>query len=255
MPLLGFGTWKLVGDEAYEAVTTALQAGYRHIDTAMIYRNEKEVGRAIKDSGIAREDLFVTTKLWNDDHNKVAEAMDSSLQKLGLQYVDLYLMHWPEETRLQAYKDMEKLLEAGKTKAIGVSNFTIRHLDELLSSTSIVPAVNQVEFNPFLNQQELVRYCQEKDIVFEAYCPLARARYLNDERLVKLAGKYQKTPAQILLRWSVQQNIVVIPKSSNEGRIKENLNIFDFELHDTDMQEMNTWNENARYCSDPTDMP
>jgi len=255
IPLIGFGTWKITGQDAYDAVTAALKAGYRHIDTAMIYHNEQEVGRAIADSGIPREELFITTKLWNDDHDDVQAAFDTSLKKLGLEYVDLYLMHWPLETRLHAYSKMEAIYTTAKARAIGVSNFTERHLSELLMNSKIVPVVNHVEFNPFLNQKELKNLCESKGITIEAYSPLTHANKLNDEKLKIIAAKYDKSPAQVLLRWAVQQNIVVIPKSSNEGRIAENFAIFDFELSDEDLQTMNDWNEDARFCGDPTGMP
>lgn len=255
IPLIGFGTWKLEGENAYDAVTHALKTGYRHIDTAMIYQNEEEVGRAIADSGIPRSELFITTKLWNDDHNDVQEAFNTSLRKLGLEYVDLYLMHWPVETRLDAYKAMESIYESGTAKAIGVCNFTERHLSELLMNTQVIPTVNQVEFNPFLNQNELKSFCESRGIKIEAYSPLTHAHKLDDERLQLLAKEYSKTPAQLLLRWSVQQNSVVIPKSSNEGRIEENFDIFDFEISEEDIATMNNWNEDARFCGDPTAMP
>ncbi len=255
IPLVGFGTWQLQGDDAYNAVKTALAIGYRHIDTATIYQNEEEVGRAIADSGIKREDLFVTTKLWNDDHDDIEKAFETSLQKLGLEYVDLYLMHWPVETRLASYKVMEKIYALEKAKAIGVSNFTQRHLTEILIQSSVKPAVNQVEFNPFLNQQELHSYCREKNIALEAYSPLTHANKLDDEKLQAIAEKYEKTTAQVLLRWAVQQDIIVIPKSGNPDRIAQNYDVFDFELSSDDIQEMNSWNEDARFCSDPTQMP
>lgn len=255
IPLIGFGTWQLEGQAAYDAVTHALKTGYRHIDTAMIYHNEEEVGRAIADSGIPRSELFITTKLWNDDHDDVQAAFDKSLSKLGLEYIDLYLMHWPVETRLEAYKEMESIYKSGKTKAIGVSNFTERHLSELLMNTEIIPTVNQVEFNPFLNQVELKSLCDSKEIMIEAYSPLTHANKLDDEKLQLLSEKYNKSPAQILLRWGVQQDVIVIPKSSNESRIKENFEIFDFDISEDDLAMMNNWNEDARFCGDPSGMP
>ena len=254
IPLLGFGTWKLTGQDAYNAVATALKAGYRHIDTAMIYRNEEEVGQAIADSGIEREELFVTTKLWNDDHAAVQAAFDLSLQKLGLEYVDLYLMHWPVPERVESYKAMEMIYKSGKAKSIGVSNFTVTHLESFLQEVDVVPTVNQVEFNPFLNQKELLDYCTDKNIILEAYSPLTHAHKLQDPRLVDIATRYNKTPAQILLRWATQQGIVVIPKSSNPNRIAENHDI-EFGISDEDVATMNTWNEDARFCGDPTHMP
>lgn len=252
--LIGLGTWRML-DATYDSVLAALEAGYRHIDTAMIYKNEEVVGKAIADSGIARDKLFITTKLWNDDHNDVAGAFNTSLKKLGLEYVDLYLMHWPLPSRVEAYKEMEKIHASGRAKAIGVSNFTIRHLESFLPEIDILPAVNQVEFNPFLNQRELFDYCAEKSIVLEAYCPLAHGEKLKDRRVIELAAKYDVSPAQLLLRWLTHQNIVAIPKSTNPERIAQNLDIFGFEISAKDMQVMSSWNENSRYCGDPTDMP
>jgi diketogulonate reductase-like aldo/keto reductase len=254
IPLVGMGTWRM-HEATYSSVLTALKAGYTHIDTAMIYRNEEAVGQAIADSGVTRDKLFITTKLWNDDHGDVAGALSLSLKKLNLDYVDLYLIHWPLPSRVDAYKEMEKLQASGKAKAIGVSNFTVRHLEQLLPHISIVPAVNQVEFNPFLNQAELLAYCREKGIVLEAYCPLAHGSKLDDSRLVELAEKYGRSAAQLMLRWAVQQGIVVIPKSSSPERIAENLKIFDFDISSEDMSTIATWNENSRICGDPTNMP
>jgi diketogulonate reductase-like aldo/keto reductase len=255
IPLLGFGTWQITGQDAYDATVTAIKAGYRHIDTAMIYKNEEEVGRAIADSGIPREELFVTTKLWNTDHGDVQAAFDLSLNKLGLDYVDLYLMHWPVPTRVEAYKQMEIIAESGHAKAIGVSNFTIRHLESFLPQISIKPAINQVEFHPFLNQKELHEYCKSNDIVLEAYSPLAHAKNLDSEKLKVMAVKYSKSPAQIMLRWATQQGIIVIPKSTNKNRITENLESLAFDITGDDMAEMSSWDENLRTCGDPTDMP
>lgn len=255
IPLIGFGTWQITGEDAYEATLKALNMGYRHIDTAMIYRNELEVGRAIADSEIPREELFITTKLWNDDHENVHAAFNLSIKKLGLDYVDLYLMHWPLPTRVDAYKEMEKIQESGRAKSIGVSNFTIIHLESFLPQVSIKPVINQVEFHPFLNQIELHKYCTENSIVLEAYSPLAHAKNIDNEKLTTMADKYDKSPAQLMLRWATQQGIVVIPKSSNEGRMKQNLESIEFDIEADDMQEMSSWNENLRTCGDPTDMP
>lgn len=251
IPLVGFGTWKLQGDEAYEAVKTAIDTGYRLIDTAKVYGNEEAVGRAIKDSGVPREELFVTTKLWEDDFLDVEEALATSLKKLGIDYVDLYLIHWPKSNRVAAYKAMETEQEKGRTRAIGVSNFTIQHLEELLANTTVIPAINQVEFNPFLNQQELLSYCNENGIVLEAYSPLSHAHKLDDERLTKLAAQYGKSPAQLMLRWAIQQGVVAIPKSGSTSRMQENFNIFDFEISDEDMEDIRTWNEMLRFSTDP----
>jgi len=254
IPLIGFGTWRM-GEATYDSVLAALRAGYRHIDTAMIYNNEEAVGKAIADSKIPREELFITTKLWNNDHDDVDGAFNLSLDKLGLEYIDLYLIHWPLPTRVAAYKKMEQLLESGQVKAIGVSNFTLKHLEDFLPQISVTPAVNQVEFNPFLNQHKLLEYCQLKGIVLEAYSPLTHAHKLSDPKLIAMAKKYGISPAQTMLKWSIQQGIVVLPKSQSESRINENLAVFNFEISENDISEINTWNEDARFCGDPTKMP
>lgn len=255
IPLVGFGSWKLKGEEAYNAVKSAIEVGYRHIDTATVYGNEEEVGKALADSGISRDEIFITTKLWKSDFENAEKALTTSLRQLQLSYVDLYLIHWPELKRLTAWKQMIELQKQGKIKSIGVSNFTEKHLTELLTKSTVRPAVNQVEFNPFLHQAGLHGYCIEKGIVLEAYSPLTHAHKLDDERLASIAKKYDKTPAQILLKWATQQGIVVIPKSGNPQRIRENFNLFDFEISDEDIKEMNQWDENARYGSDPAMMP
>ncbi|HLD06722.1 MAG TPA: aldo/keto reductase [Candidatus Nanoarchaeia archaeon] len=255
IPVLGFGTWKLSGNEAKEAVLHALQAGYRHIDTAAIYGNEQEVGEAIRESGIPRKDIFITTKLWNDDHDHIEEAFQKSLQRLGVDYVDLYLMHWPvEHRRVMSWKVMEKLYSQKKCRAIGVSNFTIRHLQELLAQAKVVPAVNQFELSPYLSQPELVQFCKGKGIAVEAYSPLTRGRKLADPKLVAIAQKYGKTPAQILIRWPLQHGLVVLPKSATPERINENADVFGFEISKEDMKKLDAFNENFRVCWDPTKM-
>lgn len=256
IPLLGFGTYKLAdGQEAESAVAYALQCGYRHVDTAAVYKNEESVGRAIKASGVPREQIFVTTKLWNDDHDDVVGACGASLKRLGLDYVDLYLMHWPVEgKRLTSWKTMEWLQSEGKARSIGVSNFTIRHLGELLENCEIIPVVDQVEFSPYLYQKDLIAYCREKNIQVEAYSPLTKGRRIDDSRLIDLAKKYQRTPAQVLLRWGLQHGLIVLPKSKTLERIKSNAEIFDFEIIAEDMAVMDGWNEDLRLSWDPTDM-
>jgi len=256
MPMLGIGTWQMKGKEAYEAVLAALKAGYRHIDTAAIYGNEKEVGEAIKKSGIPRKEIFVTTKLWNDDHHDPESALEASLKRLGIGYVDLYLMHFPvREVRNRTWMAMEKFVDNEMARTVGVSNFTIRHLKELLEKTKTVPAVNQVEFNPYLYQKELHEFCKKNKIQLEAYTPLVRGKRMNDPKLVEIAKKYGKTPAQILIRWCLQHDIVVIPKSSSETRIIENADVFDFNMDPEDMKKLDTFNENLRVCWDPTNEP
>ncbi|XDD41906.1 aldo/keto reductase [Leptospira sp. WS60.C2] len=255
VPLLGLGVWKSRPKECYEAVQAALELGYRHIDTAAIYGNEKEVGAAIKDSGIKRTDIFLVTKLWNADqgYEEALKAIDVSLQKLGTDYVDMYLIHFPVSgKRKDSWKALEKSKMDGKAKSIGVSNFMVSHLEDLLKESSIVPAMNQVEYHPFLQDTSLKEYCQKKGILLEAYSPLAHGQKLEDERLTTLAKKYNKSNAQILIRWSLQSGNVVIPKSKNPTRIRENADVFGFTISPEDMIEITSWNENFRTCWDPT---
>lgn len=255
MPWLGLGTWKLQGKSCEQAVLWALEAGYRLIDTAAIYGNEESVGKAIHQSGIPREELFITTKLWNNDFYQPEKALQRSLERLDLDYVDLFLLHWPEKQRVSAWKRLEELNKNGKARSIGVSNFSIRHLEELLSQTEIVPVINQAEFSPFLFQKELLAYCIERKIQLEAYSPLTRSKKLLDRRLVELARKYRKSPAQVLLRWCLQHGVCTIPKTAQKERLLENKNVFDFLIAEKDMQEMNGWNENLRNTWDPETFP
>jgi diketogulonate reductase-like aldo/keto reductase len=261
MPQLGFGTWKLAdGKEAKNAVAEALKVGYRLIDTARAYGNEKSVGQAIHESGIPREEIFVTTKLWNNDqgYDSALKAFDESLEKLGLEYIDLYLIHWPSTNkRADSWRALQEIYKGGKAKAIGVSNYTIRHLDELLGGSDVVPAVNQCEFHPFIyaDQKELLDYCHKKGIVFEAYSPLARASSFSNTVLHAIAERHAKTPAQIMLRWAIQKDTVPIPKSSNAERIKENFKAFGFELSDEEIKTIDALSIGERTTWDPTDLP
>jgi diketogulonate reductase-like aldo/keto reductase len=281
IPQLGLGVWQTRAGKACEAaVLAALEAGYRHIDTAAMYGNEESVGAAIRMSGIRREDIFVTTKLWNTDHTNPERALDTSLRKLKMDYVDLYLIHFPVRERQQSWCALEALRAQGKVRSIGVSNFTIRHLTELLTETETVPAINQVEFHPYLYQQDLLAFCQAKRIVIEAYSPLTHGERLNDPKLVGVAKKYSsarpqpgdrwsqlplahrlsrrpatKSTAQVLIRWALQHHLVVIPKSSNHRRILEDADVFDFEIAAEDMQLLDSFNENLRTCWDPTNAP
>jgi len=256
IPILGLGVWQISAGKVCEgAVSAALEAGYRHIDTAAIYENEESVGNAIKKSSIPREEIFITTKLWNDDHGNVEKAFNESLKKLQLDYVDLYLMHFPVPKRNSSWKILEKIYKSGKAKAIGVSNFTIRHLKELLENSDVIPAVNQVEFHPYLYQKELLDFCNEKGIKVEAYSPLTHGKKLNDRRLLEIAKKYNKSAAQVLIRWCLQHRLIAIPKSSKKERIMENSSVFDFEISKQDMKKLDGFNENLRTCWDPTDAP
>ena len=256
MPILGLGTWQLNnGKETEEAVLCALKTGYRLIDTAHIYGNEESVGRAIKKSGVPREEIFITTKLWNSDHGYKAAiaACEISLQRLGLSYVDLYLIHWPVTSlRNETWKAMETLLEEGKCRAIGVSNYTIQHLEELLNGSPIIPAVNQVEFNPYLYQRDLLEFCCSCRIQLEAYSPLTKKLKLNEPELVLIARKYYKSTAQILIRWVLQRGLVAIPKSSREENIRDNTDVFDFTISPEDMRSLDSLSEGLRIGWDPS---
>jgi len=257
MPYIGMGVFRMEdNNDSQKAIEYALKAGYRHIDTAAIYKNEDAVGKAIKESGVLRQDIFVTTKLWNDDmrSGKVEEAFEESLKKLGLDYIDLYLIHWPvKEKYVEAWKKLEGIYKSGRVRAIGVSNFKEHHLEELKKVSTVVPAVNQIELHPYLIQQSVLDYCNKSGILVEAWSPFAanKTNLLKENILVDLAKKYNKTPAQIILRWDYQRNVIVIPKSSNEGRLKENLNIFDFKLTDSEIIQINSLNKNMRVGSDP----
>jgi 2,5-diketo-D-gluconate reductase A len=240
IPQLGFGVWQVPSEGTAKAVRTALDSGYRSIDTAAAYRNEAGVGEAIRSSGLPRQDLFVTTKLWNSDqgYDPALRAFDASLSELGLDYVDLYLIHWPLPKRdnyVDTWRALEKLHADGRVRAVGVSNFQVPHLRRLLDETEIVPAVNQVELHPNLQQAALREFHALHGIVTEAWSPLAQGALLSEVIVTSLAAKYGKSPAQIVLRWHLQLGNVVIPKSVTPSRIAENIDVFDFELADDDM--------------------
>jgi diketogulonate reductase-like aldo/keto reductase len=267
IPVIGFGVFRIPeGQEVVNAVKWALAAGYRMIDAAMIYKNEEGVGKAIKESGIPREEIFVTTKLWNTDqgYESALKAIDVSLTKLGLSYVDLYLVHWPTagdaskgesiNKREETWRAMEEIYKSGKAKAIGVSNYMINHLEEMKKYAKIPPAVNQVEFHPFLYQEELLSYCQKHDIAFEAHSPLIHGEHLNNEIIKSVAQKHGKSEAQILLRWSLQHGAIPIPKSAHQERITENIRVFDFELSDEEMKKLDGLNQNLHLRADPTNL-
>jgi diketogulonate reductase-like aldo/keto reductase len=259
IPQLGLGVWQISSAKTSDVVLAALEARYRHIDTASAYGNEENVGAAIRMSGLPRESIFVTTKLWNSDHGNPERALDTSLRKLKMDYIDLYLIHFPVRQRRQSWRALEALQKKGKTRSMGVSNFTIAHLSELLAESETVPAVNQVEFHPYLYQQDLLAFCRAKGIVVEAYSPLTHGERLKDPKLVAIAKKYlspeAKSTAQILIRWALQHGLVVLPKSSNRRRIFENADVFDFEISEDDMRLLDSFHENLRTCWDPSDAP
>jgi len=243
IPVIGFGTWQLKGDSCYESITNAINAGYTSIDTAKAYDNEEYVGRAIKDCGKKREELFITTKLWNADqgYESTLRAFDLSMQKLQLDVLDLYLIHWPGKGRfVDTWRAMEKLYNEGLIRAIGVSNFMPYHLLELSKNSSVIPAVNQLESHPFLKQQEAEDYCKEQGILVEAWSPLMSGKTaLSDPIIEEIAAKYKRTTAQVILNWHISQGRRVIPRSSNAQRIAENIDVFSFELSVDDIARIN----------------
>jgi diketogulonate reductase-like aldo/keto reductase len=257
IPALGLGVFKVPNAEAFKVVSEALEIGYRHIDTAAYYQNERGVGRAVRESGLAREEVFVTTKLWHTDngYREALAAIDGSLEALGMDYVDLYLVHWPRGNRQEAWRAMERILDEGKARAVGVSNYLVRHLDETIARSPVVPAIDQIEFSPFLYQKDLLSYCREKGIILEAYSPLTRGRRLDDPRLVALAREYGRTPAQMMIRWVLQKGMVVIPKSVHVERMRENVSVFDFEISAEDEATMDSFNEDYHTTWNPEGIP
>ncbi|MCE5034467.1 aldo/keto reductase [Staphylococcus cohnii] len=263
MPIIGLGTFRVENnDECKKAVKHAIENGYRHIDTAMIYENEEMVGQGIAEglasTGLDRSDLFITSKLWLDDYgrNNVAEAYETSLSKLGLDYLDLYLMHWPgldEALMIDTWQGMEDLYKNDKVKNIGVSNFNAEHLEALLAQVSIKPVINQVEFHPYLTQSELRRYLEVQNIHAESWSPLMNAQILEDDTVKAIASEINKTPAQVIIRWNIEHDVVVIPKSVTPTRIEENLNVFDFELTKAHIERLDSLNEDKRIGPNPSE--
>jgi diketogulonate reductase-like aldo/keto reductase len=258
MPRMGLGVFKVAdGEDVVQSVKTAIKNGYISIDTASFYKNEEGVGQAIKESGVSREELFVTTKLWNGDQGYEAtlKAFEISLNKLGLDYLDLYLIHWPGKDKYkETWRAFEKLYKEGRVRAIGVSNFQIHHLEDLISSAEIKPMVNQVEYHPLLTQKDLHSYCKKEGIQLEAWSPLRQGTLLTDPILEDIAHKYNKSVAQVILRWDLQNEVVTIPKSTKEHRMIENATIFDFELSTEDIEKIDGLNEDSRVGSNPDTM-
>ncbi len=256
MPQLGFGTWMIKDEtECKKAIKAALDAGYRHFDTAQIYENEQYVGQALSESLIPRAELFITTKIWNDNMfwDDIELSFEESVKKLQTNYVDLLLLHFPvTELRRPAWHKMQDIYRTGKTKAIGVSNYTINHLEELLRECEIKPVINQVELHVFLQQPELVNYCQKNDIVIEAYSPLAHGYNMTDKTLASIAEKHKKSSAQIMIRWCLEKGFVTIPKSTHPERIQENFDVLGFELDAEDIKQISGLEKGLRTCWDPT---
>ncbi|MFY4774102.1 aldo/keto reductase [Metabacillus sp. RGM 3146] len=255
MPWFGLGVWKAEnGEEVTNAVKTAIQNGYLSIDTAAAYKNEDGVGRGIKESGAKREDLFITTKVWNADqgYETTLAAFEESMNKLDLEYLDLYLIHWPVEGKYKdTWRALEKLYKDGKVKAIGVCNFHVHHLRDLMEGAEVVPMVNQVEYHPQLAQKDLLQFCKDNQIQLEAWSPLMQGKLLDNPVLQEIADKHGKSTAHVILRWDLQNGVVTIPKSVKEHRIKENAEVFDFELSREDMEKIDSLNKDERIGPDP----
>ena len=255
IPQLGFGVFQIPPAETKQATLTALEAGYRHIDTAEMYGNEAEVGQAVRESGIDRDEIFVTSKLNNSFHapDDAMAAFDGTLEALGIGHVDLFLMHWPllGDGYLETWKAMERMYEGGRVRAIGVSNFQEHHLNRLLSDSTVIPAANQVEIHPYLTQNDLRAFDREHQIATEAWSPIAQGLVLTDPVVERIARRIEKTPAQVVLRWHIQRGDIVFPKSTTPERVRENFAIFDFELSDADVSDITLLNRDERTGPDP----
>jgi len=256
MPQLGLGVWQATNTDTEKAVNAAFEAGYRSIDTATVYENEKGVGAAIKNSTLNREDMFITTKLWNPEHNNVKGALGNSLDLLGIDYIDLYLIHWPAPKQnlfLSAWEEMIRAQQDGLIKSIGVSNFLPEHIEHIVQATQVKPVINQIELHPLLSQKDLTQWCTQQGIKVQAWSPLAQGGkgIFDDQRIIKMAQHYGKSPAQIVLRWHIQNNIVAIPKSVTPSRIIENFNVFDFELTPQELNTIDQINQNKRLGPHP----
>lgn len=254
MPRLGLGVWRVEDNDATNSVKWAIENGYQLIDTAAVYKNERGVGEGIRQSNTKREDLFITTKLWNADqgYDSAHQAFNDSLERLGLDYVDLYLIHWPVEGKFNdSWKAMEEIYESGRAKAIGVSNFHQHHIEELMKTAKIKPMVDQIELHPTLTQVELRDFLAKEGIAVEAWSPLGQGKILQNPTLVEIAEKHDKSAAQVIIRWHLQSDSIVIPKSVHEERIKENFDVFNFELNDDEMKRIDALNINERLGVDP----
>lgn len=258
MPQLGFGVFKVKnGNETVESVKKAVEVGYRAIDTAAIYENEEGVGQAIRECGVPREELFITSKVWNTEqgYDTTLKAFEDSLNRLGLEYLDLYLIHWPGKDKyLETWRALEKLYKDGKVKSIGVSNFHVHHLENLLANSEVKPVVNQIELHPLLTQVEIRDYCAKHEIKIESWSPLGRGNLLEEPTINHIAKKHGKSPAQVLIRWHLQHDLVVIPKSITPSRIKENAQVFDFSLSLNEMNQIDALNKNERFGSNPDEL-
>jgi len=257
MPLLGLGTWDMYGKEAEQATLDALEIGYRLIDTATLYRNEEEIGNAIRKSRILRNELFVTTKVPNPQqgYDSALKAFDASMKALNIDYIDLYLVHWPiRGKRKDTWKALEYLYNNKQVKAIGVANYLLPFLKELETYSSITPVIDQMEFSPWLYLKDELEYCKQHNIQLQSYSPLTRRKKFSDKRLQQLGKKYNKTPAQIILRWNIEHEVSTVPKSSNKKRLQENFDIFDFSLAKEDIKLIDNFNENFRVVEDPMEM-
>lgn len=253
IPVVGFGTFKIDNKDVKDLVLSALELGYRHIDTASYYNNEEGIGEAIKQSGLKREELFITSKLWLDDlgYNNTIKAFEKTMKNLKLDYIDLYLVHWPRPLAIESWKALEEFNAQKRARAIGVCNYKKQHLEELIEASNIIPAINQIELHPKFQQQETYEYCMKKNIAVEAWSPIMKGKVAEMETLIAIGDKYNKTPAQVALRWHLQNNIIVIPKSAHQERIKQNLDIFDFNLTDQDMSDIKVLDADIRLGFDP----
>ncbi|WP_064091815.1 aldo/keto reductase [Rossellomorea aquimaris] len=255
IPYVGLGVYKMKDPaETVQAVQTAIQSGYRSIDTAAIYENEESVGQGVKESGVSREDLFITSKVWNSDqgYDSTLKAFETSLKKLDMNYLDLYLIHWPVADKYNdTWKALERLHNEGLVKSIGVSNFHQHHLEDLMRNSTVKPVLNQIELHPRINQEKLRDYCASKSIAVEAWSPIAQGRVLDEPTLNHIAEKHGKSPAQVILRWHLQNDVIIIPKSVHANRIKENGDLFNFELSLEEMNQINGLNLNERFGPDP----